>query len=286
MALHRDAAKRFGSLQEMTRAWTDIFRDLETVPPLTTSATVGLDEIAPMPTRQREQRGPGRPRPARRSPRPGCPRAPCRSRSSASASPPSASWSASRPAASPSCAASAAGPATSWSAGPGSGGCGCGSRRRPSPQERSFLPNEPRFSLGTRTSSHAAADAEVGDVAPADDELAHLSVDEIVARLIPEPLSLGLVVGLTGPDGAPPRVPPWANQLEIAAATGLTEEEVGNPSGPPAQPVGQVRSRAHAAARRRAARSWRITAGSWSGGSSPRRCWPAAVPDSTTRRPA
>jgi serine/threonine protein kinase len=39
VALHRDAARRFGSLEEMTRAWTDVFRDLETVPPLTTSAT-------------------------------------------------------------------------------------------------------------------------------------------------------------------------------------------------------------------------------------------------------
>ena len=39
VALHRDAARRYGSLEEMTRAWGDVFRDLETVPPLTTSAT-------------------------------------------------------------------------------------------------------------------------------------------------------------------------------------------------------------------------------------------------------
>jgi serine/threonine protein kinase len=39
-ALHRDAAQRFGSLHAMTRAWTDIFRDLDTVPPLTTASTV------------------------------------------------------------------------------------------------------------------------------------------------------------------------------------------------------------------------------------------------------
>ena len=37
VALNRDARQRFSSLQEMTRAWTDIFRDLETIPPLTTS---------------------------------------------------------------------------------------------------------------------------------------------------------------------------------------------------------------------------------------------------------
>ena len=33
------ARDNFSSLQDMTRAWTDAFRDLETVPPLTTSAT-------------------------------------------------------------------------------------------------------------------------------------------------------------------------------------------------------------------------------------------------------
>lgn len=38
-ALHRDAARRFANLHDMTRAWTDVFRDLETVPPLTTAAT-------------------------------------------------------------------------------------------------------------------------------------------------------------------------------------------------------------------------------------------------------
>jgi serine/threonine protein kinase len=39
IALHRDAGKRHGSLQRMTHAWSDVFRDLETIPPLTTSAT-------------------------------------------------------------------------------------------------------------------------------------------------------------------------------------------------------------------------------------------------------
>ena len=45
-ALHRDPDKRFGSLKEMTRAWTDVFRDLDMVPPLTTSSTIGLEESA------------------------------------------------------------------------------------------------------------------------------------------------------------------------------------------------------------------------------------------------
>ena len=44
VALHRDAAKRFRTLHDMTRAWTDIFSDLDTVPPLTTASTNGDDE--------------------------------------------------------------------------------------------------------------------------------------------------------------------------------------------------------------------------------------------------
>lgn len=43
-ALHRDAARRFANLHDMTRAWTDVFSELETVPPLTTAATVGDDD--------------------------------------------------------------------------------------------------------------------------------------------------------------------------------------------------------------------------------------------------
>jgi len=41
VALHRDATKRFRTLREMTLAWTDIFRELDTVPPLTTASTNG-----------------------------------------------------------------------------------------------------------------------------------------------------------------------------------------------------------------------------------------------------
>ncbi len=39
VALHRDAGKRFRTLRDMTLAWTDIFRELDTVPPLTTAST-------------------------------------------------------------------------------------------------------------------------------------------------------------------------------------------------------------------------------------------------------
>lgn len=38
-ALHRDASQRFGSLRAMTRAWTRIFEDVATLPPLTTAST-------------------------------------------------------------------------------------------------------------------------------------------------------------------------------------------------------------------------------------------------------
>ena len=44
VAFQRDAAKRFRTLHDMTRAWTDIFSDLDTVPPLTTASTNGDDE--------------------------------------------------------------------------------------------------------------------------------------------------------------------------------------------------------------------------------------------------
>lgn len=45
-ALHRDPGKRFGSLREMTRAWADVFRDLDQTPPLTTRHTVDRAEPA------------------------------------------------------------------------------------------------------------------------------------------------------------------------------------------------------------------------------------------------
>ncbi len=45
VALQRDAARRFANLHDMTRAWTDVFRELETVPPLTTAATQDEDDV-------------------------------------------------------------------------------------------------------------------------------------------------------------------------------------------------------------------------------------------------
>jgi serine/threonine protein kinase len=40
MALHRDPARRHGSLREMSRSWSDVFRDLDETPPATTPETV------------------------------------------------------------------------------------------------------------------------------------------------------------------------------------------------------------------------------------------------------
>ena len=148
-ALHRDAAKRFGSLREMTRAWTDIFRDLETVPPLTTVVhrRTGTTQTDSRPRAEREAAsGPSAPRQcARRRPRTPLAAAglsaarPVDRASSASASPPPATWPASPPAASPGCAASAAAPATSWSACPGSGGSDSTSPRLAAPGGRQWL---------------------------------------------------------------------------------------------------------------------------------------------------
>ena len=129
-AFNRDATARFGSLHEMTRAWTDIFRDVQTVPPLTTASTVSMtdaDETARSRSGRRRRRKRRRPP---RSPRPACPPTRCRSRSRASASPPPANWPASLPGGSPGCAASAACPGTSWSAVPVSGASGSTSPRR------------------------------------------------------------------------------------------------------------------------------------------------------------
>jgi serine/threonine protein kinase len=223
-ALDRDAAKRFGSLREMTYAWTDIFRDLDTVPPLTTSATVGLEESADADA-QREQ--------AAEQATAGTPLA------AAGLSPRALSIAQQR------LGVSTVGELVHIPARRITKLRGIGSRPRYElirrsrewrlrlrlsetavPPGKIISAERAAVQPPDTPSSLAAADAGSGELASADDELAHLSVDEIVARLIPDPLSLGLVVGLTGPDGTPPRVPPWANQLEITAVTGLTEEEV------------------------------------------------------------
>jgi serine/threonine protein kinase len=222
-ALDRDAAKRFGSLREMTYAWTDIFRDLDTVPPLTTSATVGLEEAAGADA-QRE-----------------------RAAQEATASTPLAAAGLSPRAlsiAQQRLGVSTVGELVHIPARRITKLRGIGSRpryelvRRAREWRLRLRLSETAVPPGTIISAERAtvqppdaasqplADAGTGGPATAEDELAHLSVDDIVARLIPDPLGLGQVVGLAGRDGAPPPVSPWANQREIAVGTGLAEEEV------------------------------------------------------------
>ena len=223
-ALDRDAAKRFGSLRAMTHAWTDIFRDLDTVPPLTTSATVGLEESAGADT-QRER--------AAREATASTPLA------AAGLSPRALSIAQQR------LGVSTVGELVHIPARRITKLRGIGSKPRYELVRRSrewrlrLRVSETAVPSGKIISAERAivqppgtaslpsdADEHSGELGPAADELAHLSVDDIVARLIPDPLGLGLVVGLTGPDGTPPQIPPWADQREITEATGLTEDEV------------------------------------------------------------
>ena len=223
-ALDRDAAKRFGSLREMTRAWTDIFRDLDMVPPLTTSATIGLEESADA-DEQRER--------AAREATADTPLA------AAGLSPRALSI------AQQQLGVSTVGELVRIPARRITKLRGIGSkpryelvrqardwRSRLRLSETAVPPG--KISSAERAvvqaphtaSSQVAADAVAQESADAEQELAHLSVDDLVARLIPDPLDLGRVVGLMGTDGAPPQVPSWANQREIAAGTGLAHEEV------------------------------------------------------------
>ena len=223
-ALGRDAAKRFGSLREMTRAWTDIFRDLDMVPPLTTSATIGLEESADA-DEQRER--------AAREATADTPLA------AAGLSPRALSI------AQQQLGVSTVGELVRIPARRITKLRGIGSKpryelvRQARAWRLQLRLSETAVPAGKissaeravvqaphTASSQVAADAEAQEPADAEQELAHLSVDDLVARLIPDPLDLGRVVGLTGPDGAPPQVPPWANQREIAAGTGLAHEEV------------------------------------------------------------
>jgi serine/threonine protein kinase len=223
-ALQRDAAQRFGSLREMTRAWTDIFRDLDKEHPLTTSATVDLDETA-----DAEQ--------ARE-----------RAASEATADTPLVSAGLSPRAlsiAQQQLGVSTVRELASIPARRITKLRGIGSKPRyelvrrardwrlklsiseaalgkdkTDSSERAVV-HPPATATGQKaTASSAAAPAE------SEEELALLSIDELVARLIPDaPPELAVVTGKAGRDDRPP-VATWANQRDIAAATGLAEPDV------------------------------------------------------------
>jgi serine/threonine protein kinase len=229
-ALGRDSAKRFGSLREMTRAWTDIFRSLDAVAPLTTAATVGLEESADTEERRKA---------AIREATADTPLA------AAGLSPRALSIAQQR------LGVSTVGELARIPARRITKLRGIGSEPR---YELVRLTREWRLRLrlfetavqpdktlsGERTGPHpprptrfmgsAATPTDAGKLpsdSAAEAELAHLSVDEVVARLVPDsPPELAVVVGLVGLDGAPPQLPTWANQYEIAESIGLAKEEV------------------------------------------------------------
>ncbi|MGH3422641.1 MAG: BREX system serine/threonine kinase PglW, partial [Streptosporangiaceae bacterium] len=227
-ALHRDATQRFGSLREMTRAWTDIFRDLDEQHPLTTAATLDLDEAA-----DAEQ--------ARE-----------RAASEATADTPLVSAGLSPRALS--IAQQRLGVSTvrelaSIPARRITKLRGIGSKpryelvRRARDWRLKLSISEAALGKDKTDSSEravvhppAAETGQTAAVTPADagapepvnpeEDLALLSVDELVARLIPdEPAELAVVTGKAVRDGRS-AASTWANQREIAAASGLAEPAV------------------------------------------------------------
>jgi serine/threonine protein kinase len=235
VALHRDAAKRFGTLHDMTRAWTDIFSDLDTVPPLTTASTNRDDEEAEVADpiesarAKREQ--------AAANANPATPLA------AAGLSPYALSIAQQR------LGIDTAGDLARVPARRITALRGIGSVPRYELVRRSREWRQ-RFSLVEaslpRADIHWTEGEEPGSVRAKRDfsaersgltavpqpspetpeDLARLSVDEIVRRLVPESPSLAQVIGLARAENGGPGVSPWAAPLEIARATGLPETEV------------------------------------------------------------
>ena len=241
-AFHRDAGQRFGSLHQMTRAWTDIFADLETVPPLTTASTVdtagqaGHDESATT----GQIRADAAAKATATTPL-----------AAAGLSPYALSIAQQR------LGVSTAGELARVPARRITRLRGIGSvpryelvRRSREWRQRFNLPEAELSHAGPlraqlkdqdqqqdqrRSGERAVASpqpqtappqvAQPSEPEPAEPaDLAHLSVDDLVRKLVPDSPELALVVGLAGvPGGA--RVSPWAGQQEIALATGMPETE-------------------------------------------------------------
>jgi len=243
-AFNRDAAARFGSLHEMTRAWTDIFRDVQTVPPLTTASTVSTadaDEAAPAESIRQE------------------------AAAKATAATPLAAAGLSAYAlsiAQQSLGVSTAGELARVPARRITRLRGIGSvhryelvRRSREWRQRFNLP-EAELSHGgllrpqikdqdldqhqdqdrriertgaspqPQTAPSAVAPPPEPEPEPAEPaDLRQLSVDDVVRHLIPDAPELAQVVGLAGVPGGT-RVSPWAGQQEIAQATGLMAADV------------------------------------------------------------
>jgi serine/threonine protein kinase len=225
-AFNREATARFGSLHEMTRAWTDIFRDVQTVPPLTTASTLltaDADEDAPAES--------------------------IREDAAAKATPGTTLAAAGLSAyalsiAQQSLGVSTAGELARVPARRITRLRGIGSVPRYELVRRSREWRQ-RFNLPEAELSHQdkrqdqdrriertvappqpqmapSAVARAPEPAPAEPaDVSQLSVDDVVRDLIPDAPELAQVVGLAGtPSGA--RVSPWAGQQEIAQVTGMT----------------------------------------------------------------
>jgi serine/threonine protein kinase len=228
-ALHRDATKRFGSLRAMTRAWTDVFHDLDAVLPLTTPDTIDLDESAD--AKQARQAAVD----------------------AATEETPLAA--AGLTARALSIAQQRLGVSTvgelvriqsrrimrlrgigisprnelvrrsrEWRLRLRLAETAAHTGEKIHPERAVVLP--PRTAPPPVATGAVADEAAPPDLADAAEDLAHLSVDDVVRRLIPEAPDLARVVGLPGPDGLPSPVPSWADQREIAERTGLKEDEV------------------------------------------------------------
>jgi serine/threonine protein kinase len=216
-ALHRDAAQRFGSLHAMTRAWTDIFRDLDTVPPLTTASTVDDDSGDAQAKRELAVQKATVSTPL----------------AAAGLSPYALSIAQQR------LGVSTVGELIRVPAKRITKLRGIGSvpryelvRRSREWRQRFRLPEaevQDQTIAAERVPAPRPGQAapEPAVVAPPGEDLAHLSVDEVVRRLVPDSTDLARVVGRAPADDASsPPVQPWADQREIAQRTGMSEDEV------------------------------------------------------------
>lgn len=225
-ALHRDAGQRFGSLREMTRAWTNVFSNLDQTPPLTTRHTITTDEVtqAADPDEARDA--------AARVAMPDTPLA-----------------AAGLTARALSIAQQQLGVATvgelvrvparrvmklrgigitprnelvrrarEWRLRLGLAEAASKTRKADSAER---MPTAPPQAVNP--------DRGATDVAAAEIDLAHLSLDDVARELVPksgELVASGYILGLAGPDGRSPQVPTWADQREIARLCGLSDDQV------------------------------------------------------------
>ena len=237
VALHRDATRRFRTLHDMRLAWTDIFRELDTVPPLTTASTNGDGtEDGDEPADPAEYARAKRAEAAAKA-------VPATPLAAAGLSPFALSIAQQR------LGIDTAGDLARVPAKRITALRGIGSVPR---YELVRLSREwrQRFSLTEEGPARADVQWAEGEKPPSvrdkkdldsertglspgpqlsaetPEDLAQLPVDEVVRRLIPDTPELARVTGLApAADGAAP-VSPWAAPLEIARATGLPEDEV------------------------------------------------------------